>query len=414
MAIDPKFIQQLVADQVGKKTTQTNTRERTAGPRPENLPMIDSGKAGSPVYTTPPPRQEVQRTPTTVNKAPSTGGGGGGGSSSSSTSIDYGALAGLIPESQLKLMSGKEVADLYGYIYGEDEIYKRLQEATNAKFDEWGKQTEMLRDQSLTDYASNFDMYQSQARQARQNAMRTGLSKGSTIAAEVLSQIGAQRQGADNQAGYQQAMGELAAQRGSQLAYDKVNAMNSQNELAALLGNQSINQYGNEVQNRAAEMSLLGQYAQAESNTKSAQIMADAQRYAANRASSYSSSGSSGNSNTPALGSLGINAEQEKALKAAGYTEAEIIRMFLNPNDAAAIHADVQKRKTPPKETNPYSVPLTSNSQDLFNFRYGNQIRSVSKTPPKETNPYSVPLTSNSQDLFNFRYGNQIRSVSKK
>lgn len=413
MAIDPKFIQQLVADQVGKKTTQTSntnlssinplwnsrphvpnqaqatpnvpltqlpgithTRERTAGPRPENLPMIDSGKAGSPVYTTPPPRQEVQRTPTTVNKAPSTGSGGGGGSASS-TSIDYGALAGLIPESQLKLMSGQEVADLYGYIYGEDEIYKRLQEATNAKFDEWGKQTEMLRDQSLTDYASNFDMYQSQARQARQNAMRTGLSKGSTLASEVLSQIGAQRQGADNQAGYQQAMGELAAQRGSQLAYDRVNAMNSQNELANLVSGVSVNQYGNEVQNRAAEMSLLGQYAQAESNTKSAQIMADAQRYAASRASSSSSSG---NSSTPALGNLGINAEQEKALKAAGYTEAEIIRMFLNPNDAAAISADVQKRNKPDKETNSYNVPLINNShQDLFNFRYGNQVNNVSK-----------------------------------
>lgn len=183
-----------------------------------------------------------------------------------------------------KLMSGQQVADLFGVIFGKDAIKDILNQATNAKFDEWGKQTESLRDQSLTDYSAQYNQYLQNSRQNRQNAVRHGLQRGSSVAQEVLGQLGAQQGGAENQTMYQQQMADIAAQRGSQLAYDEFNALNMQNELATGLGNQAINQYGNEVQQQAAQLSHHGQLAQADAQVQAASISADAQMQSAAQA----------------------------------------------------------------------------------------------------------------------------------
>ena len=181
-----------------------------------------------------------------------------------------------------KLMSGQEMADLFGFIFGRDQILEILQGATNAKFDEWGKQTESLRDQSLTDYSAQYNQYLQNSRQNRQNAVRHGLQRGSSVAQEVLGQLGAQQGGAENQTMYQQQMADIAAQRGSQLAYDEFNALNMQNELAGNIGNMAVGQYSNEVQQQAAQMSHHGQLVSADAQIKSAEIAAAGQRAYAN------------------------------------------------------------------------------------------------------------------------------------
>lgn len=176
-----------------------------------------------------------------------------------------------------RLRSGQELADLFGMIFGREEIEAILNQATKAKFDEWTGQTEKLRDQSLTDYSSQYNQYLQHSRGNRQNAVKHGIKRGSDVAQEVLEQMGAQQYGAENQSQYQQQMGDIAFQRGSQLAYDKYNAMTTQNELAGQLGNLSMGAHSNEVQQQAAQLSHHGQMVQADATTKAAQISADAQ-----------------------------------------------------------------------------------------------------------------------------------------
>lgn len=223
------------------------------------------------------------------------GGGGGGGGGSVGVGVpnysqmnpsfqsQYGDIQGLGVNNP-QLMSGQQVADLFGVIFGRDQIKEILNQATKVKFDEWQQQTESLRDQSLTDYSAQYQQYLQQSRQNRQNAVRHGLQRGSSVAQEVLGQMGAQQAGAENQTMYQQQMGDIAAQRASQLASDEYNSMTMQNELASMLGGHAINQYSNEVQQQAAQLSYHGQLAQADAQIQAAGISADAQVRSANAA----------------------------------------------------------------------------------------------------------------------------------
>lgn len=216
------------------------------------------------------------------NSSPSQPGGGnsGVGSGGGASGGSYGGGgSNVTAPKKPTLYSGEELANLFGLVFGQDAIYDILQQATNAKFDEYDSQTRKIRDQQLTDYSSQYNQYLQNTRNQRQSALKNGLSKGTSVAQEVLSQLGAQQQGAQTQQLYQQQLGDIAYQRGSQLAADEYNAMMTQNDLATTLGNLSIGQYGNEVQHDAAYMSLLGQQAQAAAQN----AMANAQRYSADQ-----------------------------------------------------------------------------------------------------------------------------------
>ena len=220
--------------------------------------------------------------------APKTGGGGGGGGGSApSGSVVSGAAPTTAKRN--KLYTAQELADMFGFTFGQDEIESILNQATNAKFNEMDSQTAQLRDRALTDYSGAYKQYNDQNRQNRSRAMKNGLSRGSNIAQEVLSQVQAQQGGAFNQQQYQQQLGELTNMRGSQLAMDKMNAMNTQNGLAGSIGTMAVNQYSNNVQEDAAYMAYLGQMAQAEAQKAvagatrdSASIYAGAQNNATN------------------------------------------------------------------------------------------------------------------------------------
>jgi hypothetical protein len=208
------------------------------------------------------------------------GGSGAGGRSTTSGGSSGGANPyGMMDPTKAALMGGQELADKFGFIYGEDNIRQRLNDASNAKFNEWEGQTRKNRDQSLTDYSDQFQQYRLENRNKQQGAMKNGLSRGAGIAQEVMGQLGAQQQGAQQQQTYQQNLADIALQRGTQLASDGFTAMTQQNALAGQMGTMAVNQQGNTVQENAAYQSYGGQMAQAAAQ----QAAAGATRYAANR-----------------------------------------------------------------------------------------------------------------------------------
>jgi len=135
--------------------------------------------------------------------------------------------------------SADELAALYGVKNKESDYAAALGAATEAKFGMWDTQTKGIRDQQLTDYASQFNQYQNYQRQGRQNALRSGLNRGSAVAQEVMSQVQNQAYGAQNQTGYQQQLADIAAQKGAQVGADKYNAMDMSNQTGLALGSLS-------------------------------------------------------------------------------------------------------------------------------------------------------------------------------
>ncbi len=194
---------------------------------------------------------------------------------------NYASQYGNVNTTNPQLQSGEDLAKLFGGIFGYDQILGILNQATEARFNEWSKQTEGIRDQSLTDHASQYNQYLQNSRQNRQNAVRHGLQKGSSVAQEVMGQLGAQQGGAENQGQFQQQLAEIASQRGSQLAYDKTMAMNTQNQLASQYGDLSVTQYSNQVQEKSAELLHHGQLVAADAQVRAYAIQGNATRYAA-------------------------------------------------------------------------------------------------------------------------------------
>lgn len=170
----------------------------------------------------------------------------------------------------VKARSADELAALYGVMNDRDDIYNTLNQATEAKYRMWEQQTRALRDQQLTDYASQVSQMQNMQRQARQSSLRSGLSRGVSGAQEVLSQFYTQQQGNENQQYYQQQMGDIAAQKAGQKGADIYNAMAMSNELGMGLGNISTNQQTNEVQNRGNYLNYLGMHENAQATRYSA------------------------------------------------------------------------------------------------------------------------------------------------
>lgn len=330
------------------------------------------------------------------------GGGGGGSGSGGGGSVgvgvpnygqmnpsfqsQYGNIQGL-GVNDPQLMSGQQVADLFGVIFGRDQIKEILNQATKVKFDEWQQQTESLRDQSLTDYSAQYQQYLQQSRQNRQNAVRHGLQRGSNIAQEVLGQMGAQQAGAENQTMYQQQMGDIAAQRASQLASDEYNSMTMQNELASAMGSHAINQYSNEVQQQAAQLSYHGQLAQADATVQAAGISADAQIRSANAAAQAQRYYADATAKAQVeAAKQGFNAKDSEALaqykgyemyKNDGFADIVAWELALNRvtyNEALKLQKDWEARNNPPAPKIPtpgasYSGMTTSNSPSALTNR---------------------------------------------
>ena len=322
---DPGF------DATGRDYFNNNTADYESGaPQPwRNMPAPARTPTAPPV--TPPAG-------TGGNTGGSTGGGGGGSTTAPKKPTLY---------------SGEELAKLFGLVFGQEQIYDILQQATNAKFDEFDSQTRKNRDQQLTDYSTQYDQYLQNTRNQRQSALKNGLSKGTAVASEVLSQIGAQQQGAQTQQLYQQQLGDITYQRGSQLASDQYNAMMTQNDLATTLGNLSVGQYGNEVQHDAAYMSLLGQQAQAAAQN----AMANAQRYSADQSrASYNDQSAAQQAQSSALySSLRVTGMPMELAQAVAYG-------VLDYNSAMAAWNEQKRKNTPPTNTNANNTNYTKYS----------------------------------------------------
>jgi hypothetical protein len=191
-------------------------------------------------------------------------------------------MGGLIKYSTttpVQARSADELAALYGVKNKESDYAASLGAATEAKFGMWDTQMKGIRDQQLTDYSAQFSQYQNYQRQNRQNALRSGLSRGSAIAQEVMSQVQNQAYGAQNQTGYQQQLGDIAAQKGAQLGADKYNAFDMANQTNLALGGLSTTQH----QSDSAAQTGYQQYLAGLAQARASQSNADATTYAADQ-----------------------------------------------------------------------------------------------------------------------------------
>ena len=285
--------------------------------------------------------ENKQSAQTSASKSVSTGGGsnGGGGSSGASAYTGGGspAPAQLMSYQRPDLRGGQALADLYGLTYGRDNIEKVLNEATNAKFNEWDAQGRKLRDQQLTDYASQYDQYLQYARQNRDRALKSGLSRGSAVSQDIMSQVAAQKNGAENQAFYQQGLADLVNQRGTQLGSDKFNAMNMANEQGLALGGLDANLYQSDTAGLTGFQQYLASMAQSEAQVKAAGLQANASRYAADRG--Y---------NAAALAGGGSIADYAAKLGLDPDLEADFITGKMSATEATNIMAQRKKDATKP------------------------------------------------------------------
>ena len=226
-----------------------------------------------------------------ANTKPTSGGSSGGATVGSSYT---GGGSTPMPYQKPELRGGQALADKYGITYGRENIERILNEATNAKFNELDAGTRKLRDQQLTDYASQYDQYIQYARQNRDRALKSGLSRGFAISQDIMSQMAVQKGGAENQAYYQQGLADLVNQRGTQLGADKYNAMSISNELGLSLGGLDANLYQSDTAGLTGYQQYLASLAQANAQIQAAKAQADASRYAADRgyAASIGSQGS--------------------------------------------------------------------------------------------------------------------------
>lgn len=161
--------------------------------------------------------------------------------------------------SEVPLQSGEELANLFGNIFGYDNIYKILTDATEAKYGSWDAQTRQTRDQYLTDMANQQQGVMENSRNIRQQAVRTGLSKGSNVASEVMQQMAAQQQSAGVQQEYRGALNAISNEKASQQGMDIYSAMAQQNALASEMGGLAVNNRANSVQELAARLSYNAQ-----------------------------------------------------------------------------------------------------------------------------------------------------------
>lgn len=226
-----------------------------------------------------------------VPKPTDTGGGSGGGGG-----VNY-APMGYVPPNK---MTGAELAAMFGITQDRGAIEKILNDATKVKFNELDAQTRKLRDQQLTDYSSQFDQYQQYARQGRSNALKSGLNRGTAVAQDIMSQMNAQKGGAENQAFYQQGLADLVNQRGTQLGADKYNALTMSNELGMGLGNLSTGFYQSDV----AGLTGYQQYLASLANANAMVYQGDSSRYAADRG--YAASTEQGNALVDKIQKLGL------------------------------------------------------------------------------------------------------------
>ena len=272
---------------------------------------------------------------------PTGGGSNGGGGSSGASAYTGGsgspAPAQLMSYQRPDLRGGQALADLYGLTYGRDNIEKVLNEATNAKFNEWDAQGRKLRDQQLTDYSSQYDQYLQYARQNRDRALKSGLSRGSAVSQDIMSQVSAQKNGAENQAFYQQGLADLVNQRGTQLGSDKFNAMNMANEQGLALGGLDANLYQSDTAGLTGFQQYLASMAQSEAQVKAAGLQAGASRYAADRG--Y---------NAAALAGGGSIADYAAKLGLDPDLEADFITGKMSATEATNIMAQRKKDATKP------------------------------------------------------------------
>ncbi len=232
----------------------------------------------------------LSTTRTTPRKSATTSSGGGGSSTTTkdtptTTAQMQAALISQYPTQfeAIKKMTAAELASMYGIMYKREDIEGVLNEATTAKFNELDAQTRSLRDRQLTDYASQYNQYLLNARQNRQNSLKSGLSRGSNVARDVMSQLSAQQQGAENQTAYQQGLADLVNQRGTQLGADKYNALAMSNEIGNNLANIAANYYQSDVAGLTGYQQYLASLANSQATLGAAGVTADATKYAANQ-----------------------------------------------------------------------------------------------------------------------------------
>ena len=270
----------------------------------------------------------------------------------------------MMDPTKAKLYSGQELADLFGLTFGQDKIEAILNQASAAKFNEMDKQTAQIRDRSLTDQATAYNQYAMYNRKQRDSALKNGMSKGSSIAAELAGQLQAQKDANYNQTSYQQQLGDLTQQRGSQMASDKFTAMNTQNTLGMGLGTMSVNQQGNTVQENAAYQSYAGQVEQANAQRAAAQATRDA---AASNAAALDRQTTASN----ATGTLYYN-----NLVKAGYSPAQAAALAFGDTEAYNKAEEQRKKTTITPKLDPagpqvgkawWPENLRTNIHDVFN-----------------------------------------------
>ena len=282
----------------GGASASTGVGGSIAKPKPGGAANAGVGVGGS--LSKPSSSGKKPSSSSSSSKRPSSSSGGssvvtrpsGGGSSSSSASTSKVEPLEVIEKWERPRYTAAELAEMYGAIYGEEEFLKRLQDATNAKFNEYDSQTRKLRDEALTDYASQYDQYLNTIRNQKANSLQQGITKGASMANEVSTLLGAQSISSANQNQYQEQLGELVDARASQLASDKYTAMNLQNELAMKLANVGQQAEATDVQDQIGYYQYLASMAQAEVQNKLYQYQAEADAknqamYAGMRANTY-------------------------------------------------------------------------------------------------------------------------------
>lgn len=295
-----------------------------------------------------------------------------------------------------KKMSKEDFGRLYGFVYG-DDIDKAYESAMNAKYDELDSYTRMARDTSLQDMSNSHDQYLQTLRDQRAKSPQTGIAKGSSMAAELQGMFGSQNQMVESQQQYQQQMAKLAAERGTAAEQARINALTEKNKVASQMGSIGSDMYGYDVQNEASYLSYLGQMGQNQAamlqaagvwnqaegqNTRrktsestsssysyddSANIAAQAQRYAADRAASaqrYASDKSaSAAQNNPAFDAA-VAAYRKKGMS---QEDAVLAALGLGGGGAPGSGGKTPAGNKPisaPKNTNPVKGPLTVNPKN--------------------------------------------------
>lgn len=288
-----------------------------------------------------------------VQASTTSGGGsytGGGGS----TPVAY---------QKPELRGGQALADKYGITYGRENIESVLNQATNAKFNELDAGTRKLRDQQLTDYASQYDQYLQYARQNRERALKSGLSRGSAISQDIMSQMAVQKGGAENQAYYQQGLADLVNQRGTQLGADKFNAMSMSNELGLSLGGLDANLYQSDTAGLTGYQQYLASLAQSNAQIQAAQAQANASRYAADRGYAASTGGA-------------VIPDYIKNLGLDSDLAVDVATGKLSATEASNIMKDRKKANDKSGKTGGYSTqPVMSGGSNYFDETYGVQLQ---------------------------------------